>query len=97
MPESITDEEWTKTQQCRKKGRVFCFATPGCTWNKRFRICEMKETNGGSLGKAGTQLKIKYNNKSRKVNVDKEGHRYIRMNGEILYLKTIRGQYRYIN
>jgi len=49
--------------------------------------------NGGG---ARSQTKVKYNNKTRKVNVDNQGHRYIRMGGEIVYLKTIRGQYRYL-
>jgi len=86
----FTPEEWKKDGQCMQKGFITCALTPGCKWNHNFNRCFIK-AGGGII-----QSRVKYNNKIRKVNVDNQGHRYIRMGGEIVYLKTIRGQYRYV-
>jgi len=90
------NERWEKDKQCNTKNRFACAFTRGCSWDHSFSMCRIHEGQRGGYEKdTMSKSKVKYNNKTRKVNVDNQG-RYIHMDGEIVYLKTIRGQYRYV-
>jgi hypothetical protein len=88
-------EEQNGQSDCTRKRYWDCIKPfNGCTW---FHTgCYTQMQRGGYEKDTMSKSKVKYNNKTRKVSVDNQGHRYIRMNGEIVYLKTIRGQYRYL-